>query len=316
MERSNPFLGMVDVGQAEMILNQYRKDEPQNAAGAEDLLNELLEALAEATQLIGDADDFHNFAVSISRVTNDNRKTVDIIQAGLKIHQQNTDLLADAIKYGYSCGEKDQCRQWYETLTQIDKSRWTWRTFSFCIDYLLAEWTSSDQNTYSIEDILKLAKDYQAMIPDEEDAWLCEFDIYNGTNQKEKGILVLESAIEKFAFCPRCWLRYVDILMERGDYEKAEPIIRKMCRNPKTIEKVNASYMYFLDGQCKLQRFLNSEAYDEGEFDEKEIWKIYRAFRKALSASGLRENIKSKIDEYISDIVSDTDILFPDEWRN
>ena len=315
-ENNNPFIGMVDVGQAEIILNQYRRDCPQDTAGTEDLLDKLLEALYEAEQLVGDANDFHNFSVSISKVTSDNQKTLKIVEAGLKIYPQNTDLLADAIKYGYSCGEREKCKQWYQTLKNIDKSRWTWRAFSFSIDYLLAEWTSSEKEDYTKESILDLAKEYQEKIPDEEDAWLCEFEIYDGTNQREKGVAVLEEATAKFRFCPRCWLRYVDILMDRGDYEKAEPIIRKMCKNPKTTEKINASYMYFLDGQCKLQKLYNSDAYDNDEVDEKDVWAVYKAFKRALSARGLRENIKSQIEEYILALSSETGIEFPDEWRN
>ena len=312
-ESKNPFVGMVDVGQAEIILNQYRKDNPTNMSGAEELIDNLLEALNKAAQLIGEADDFHNFAVSISRVTSDSQKTLEIVQAGLNIYPQNTDLLADAIKYGYSCGEREKCKQWYQTLTKVDKSRWTWRAFSFSIDYLLAEWTSSNQSDYSIEDILNLAKEYQTRIPDEEDAWLCEFEIYDGTNQREKGILVLKRAIEKFRFCPRCWLRYADILMDRGEFEEAEPIIRKMCKNPKTIEKINASYMYFLDGQCKLQKLYNSEAYDNDEVGEKDVRPVYKAFKRALSARGPRENVKSQINEYIAALSSETGIDFEDE---
>lgn len=315
-EHNNIFIGIADVGQAETILNQYRRDYPHDASGTESLLNDLLDALDAADQLIGDANDFHNFAVSISKVINDNQKATDIVQAGLKIHPMNADLLADAIKYGYSCGEKEKCKEWYHTLNTIDKSRWTWRAFSFCIDYLLAEWTSSNQNDYTIEDILKVAKDYQNMIPDEEDAWLCEFEIYDGTNQREKGIKILEEAIAKFRFCPRCWLRYADIMMDRGEYEIAEPIIRKMLKNPKTSEKINASYMHFLDSQCKLEKLYASDAYEDGEVDEKAVWIVYRAFRKALSASGLRENIKAQINEYIVELSDETGIEFPDEWRN
>ncbi len=190
------------------------------------------------------------------------------------------------------------------------------QNLSFSIDYLLAEWTSSEKEDYTIESILDLAKEYQEKIPDEEDAWLCEFEIYDGTNQREKGVAVLEEVTAKFRFCPRCWLRYADILMDRGEYEKAEPIIRKMCKNPKTTEKINASYMYFLDGQCKLQKLYNSDAYDNDEVDEKDVWAVYKAFKRALSARGLRENIKSQIEEYILALSSETGIEFPDEWRN
>lgn len=322
-QKDNPFKGIKDVGQAESILNQFRRDNQGNEDGAENLLHDLLEALFEnEDSLFGDANDFHNFAVSISKLTQDNQNATRIIKAGLKIHPMNTDLLADAIKYGYNCGEKAVCKQCYCTLQSIDKSRWTWRAFSFSKDYLMDEWTSNIQNDYSIDDIFKLVHEYQTHKPDAEDAWLCEFEVYEATNRKEEGIKVLETAINKFRFCPRCWLRYADLMMDRGEYEKAEPVIRKMCRNPKSGDTINASYMYFLDGQCRLTRLFESNEYEEYDDDEdaavkveKEVWKVYKSFRKSLTSSGLRENVKAQIDEYITQIENDTNIHFPDEWR-
>ena len=150
------------------------------------------------------------------------------------------------------------------------------------------------------------------MKPYEEDAWLCEYEIYDGTNQREKGIKVLEEAISKFSLCPRCWLRYADIQMDSGEYELAEPIIRKMCRNPKSSESINPSYMHFLDGQCKMTKLLHSDAYENGEIDEKAVWEIYRAFHRSLTSSGLRESRRSKIDEYIVQLADESGIKFPD----
>lgn len=324
--RENVFRGMRDVGQAESILNQYRRDHPSDLSGVEGLLNDLLDALFEDNhELFGDADDFHNFAVSVSRLFQDNQKAVTIVKIGLNVHPMNTDLLADAIKYGYNCGERESCKQWYQTLQSIDKSRWSWRAFSFSKDYLMDEWTSNTENNYSIDDVLKLVKEYQQYLPDEEDAWQCEFEVYRTTNRMGDGIRILEKAIERFRFCPKCWLRYADIMMERGEYEKAEPIIRKMCRNPKSGMSINSAYMYFLDGQCKLTKLYDSDEYElfedrEADNDtalkvEKAVWGIYNAFHKSLISSDLRENIRSQIDEYIAQLGADTHIMFPSEWR-
>ena len=322
-EKVNSFMGITDVGQAEVILSQFRKDFPQDAEGAEKLLDDLLEALAVADPLVGEANDFHNFSVSISRLINDNQKTIAIVEKGLEIYPNNTDLLADAIKYGYSCGKRAECKGWYQTLLTIDKARWTWRAFSFSIDYLLDEWTSNKNADYTIESIIELAHSYQANIPDNEDAWDCEYQIYAGTNQKDRGLEVLENAIKKFRFCPRCWLRYADIMMDNGDFEKAEPIIKKILRNPKSRENINISYVHFLDGQCKLYKLNTSEgmppihAEDSPERRAYEdlVWSIYQSFRKALAASGIRENVKAQINEYIEELYGDSGIEFPDEWR-
>lgn len=314
-KEKNIFIGISDVGQAESIFNQYKRDYPQDLSGAETLLDDLIGALYETEQLVGDPEDFHNFAVSISKTTNDNLKANYIIKKGLLIHPLDTDLLADAIKYGYSCGEKENCKKWYNTLLTIDQARWSWRAFSFSIEYLLEEWTSDKQNGYTIEDILKLAKIYQCMKPDEEDAWYSEYEIYAGTNQRDKSIKILENAIEKFRFCPRCWLRYADIMIDNGEYEKAEPIISKMRKNPKTRERINNSYMHFLDAQCKISRLYASDEYENGDIDKDAVWIIFKAFRKALLSSGLRENIKTQIDEYIVELSNESGIEFPDEWK-
>lgn len=71
--------------------------------------------------------------------------------------------------------------------------------------------------------------------------------------------------------------------------------------------------MYFLDGQCKLQKLYNSEAYDNDEVEEKDVRAVYNAFKRALSARGLRESVKSQIDEYVAALSSETGIEFEDE---
>lgn len=303
----NPFWGMTDVGQAEHTFNQFRIDNPNKKDAQLKLLSDLLDALLGAEEkLNGDADDFHNFAVTVSKIANDNKNAYAIVREGLKIHNINTDLLADALMYGANSGEKDACRHHYAVLLGVDKSCWTWRAFSFTITYLMDMYASSDSSLATIDEILNLAKEYQSYLPEKEDAWISLFRIYDGTNQRSRGIQVLEEAIDKFRFCPKCWLRYADIMMDDGEYEKAEPVIRKMLRNPKTTEFINTSYMYFLDGQCKMSRLMDSDAYYLGEVKEEEVCRIYRSFNLARKAQGLRESVNQRIDEYIDRLEIET----------
>ena len=306
--KQNAFSGLKDVGQAERIYNRFARENNNDDRMIEDIVLDLLRALRESDTIYGDDDDFHNFAGTCSNTLDDNRAAYDIVYEGLKLYPTNTDLLADAIKYGYSCGEKDKCKLYYETLVTIDKAKWTWRAFSFAIDYLLDEWSSKDSE-YSVEDMLSLAEEYKQTLPDEED------EVYDGTNQKEKGISILEEAISKFTFCPRCWLRYADLMIDRGEYAKAEPVIKKMLMFPKSKDKINPSYMFYLDAQCKLYTWRSSEAYENGEINKAQIMCIYRAFRKALSASGLRASTKRQIEDNIVEIENETDIEFPEDWK-
>lgn len=308
-QEKNPFVGITDVGQAEHMLNKFRMEHPDEQESLLQMLSDMLEALLTSEEdLSGDADDFHNFAVTISKVANDNKNAYAIIKEGLKIHDVNTDLLADALLYGANSGAKEECSNWYHILQSIDKSRWTWRAFSFTITYLLDLYASKEKNACPIDDILNLAMQYQQYRPDAEDAWISLYRIYDETNQRKKAVEVLEDAIKTFRFCPKCWLRYADTMIDYGEYEKAEPIIKKMLRNPNTSEYINSSYMHFLDGQCKMAKLMETEAYYEGNIDEQAVWSIYRSFQLARKAKGLRENINQRIDEYIDRLMIDTGI--------
>lgn len=310
-KEQNPFWGIVDVGQAEHTFNLFRINNKDNRDAQLRVMSDLLDALLGADEpLIGDSDDFHNFAVSVSKVANDNKSAYAIVREGLKIHNVNSDLLADALMYGANAGEKEECEKWYNVLLGVDKACWTWRAFSFTITYLMDIYASSENSVATIDEILALAEGYQKCLPDCEDAWISLYRVYDRTNQRTKGIEVLEEAIAKFRFCPKCWLRYADIMVDDGKYEKAEPIIKKMLRNPITTEHINTSYMHFLDGQCKMARLMDSDAYEMGEINEADVMRIYRSFRLARKAQGLRENVDQRIEEYIDRLVVETGIEY------
>lgn len=305
----NVFLGLHDVGQAEDILNRYRRENPDDINAIEKMLNDLLDALLSCQDpLTGGADDFHNFTVSISKISGDNRSALQIAEQGLKLHSDNTDLLADAILYGRNCGERDDCATWYKKLLTIDQSAWTWRAFSFSIDYLLDEYASKKTTS---DEIQKLVSAYQKYKPDEEDAWLSEYDFYNSTNNRSKGLEALNTADAKFRFCPKCWLRLADIKMDDGLYDEAEPFIKKLKRNPKSGESVNMSYVFLLDGLCRMTKLMNTDEYEDGEYDEKEIYRVYKSFNISTSMPGYRDNIRQQIVEQIDRLERETGVDYP-----
>ncbi len=317
-KKNDSFEGLTDIGRAEEMIGMFRRDHPDDDAGVEDMLSQMLEELdrkGDSIKLSGTENDFHNFAVSITKILKDYDAATTIVSEGLKLHPYNTDLLADAIEYGSSSSTyQKNCGQWYRTLKGIDKKNWTWRSFSFSIDYLMSEYAKSS-SVLSFDEILTLADQYQSYIPDREDAWLSKFNIYDQTNQREEGIHVLEEAMELFDSCPKCWLRYADIMMDRGKYENAEPVIKKILRDPKSSESVNMAYVYFLDSQCKMRRLINSDDYDEGIFEEKAVRKVYKSLQLALKSLDLRDNVRQRAEEYITRLEVETDIPYPENWR-
>lgn len=308
-QKSSKFPGLRDVGQADDILNRFRRENPWDAKGIEEMLNDLLEVLLSCQDpLTGSADEFHNFTVSISKICGDNRSALQIAEEGLRAHSNNTDLLGDAILYGRNCGEREECTNWFDKLLTIDKSAWTWRAFSFSIDFLLDEYASKNATA---EEILTLVKDYQMYKPDEEDAWLSECDFYCSINNRSKGIESLDAADKRFKFCPKCWLRLADIKMDDGLYDEAEPFIKKLRRNPKSGESVNMSYVFLLDGLCRMTKMMNTDEYENGEYDSKEIERVYKSFRISTSMPGYRDNIRQQIVEQIDRLERETEVEYP-----
>ena len=312
-EHNNPFEGMTDVGQAEVEFNQFRLNNPDDIDAQKAVLSDMLDALLGAEeQLTGDADDFHNFAVTVSKVVNDNKNAYAIVREGLKIHNVNTDLLADALLYGANAGEKEACEEWYNVLMSVDKSKWTWRAFSFTITYLLNLYSSSESSIANLDTILALAKEYQTYLPDDESAWMSMYRVYDKTNQRAKAIEVLKAAIDKFRSCPKCCMRYADEMIDEGKYADAETAIRKMLRDPNATEQINTSYMHYLDGKCKMAKLIDTDAYWNGEVDEKDVKSIYRSFTLSRRSEGLRESVNQRIDEYINRLELETGVKFED----
>lgn len=296
-----------NVAKAYRMFEQAVIDDKEFPGTAEQMLNKLVPALMGAERpLIGDADDYHNFSVAVLKKYDEYGIALDIIQMGLEVHTMNTDLLSDAVRYAYNCSKPDISAQHYQALKEINKNKWTWRAFSFSIDYLLELYLAG--TTDDLGEVLELVKAYQYYFPKEEDAWKCEQDIYTQTNQYDKGIEVLENAIAKFKLCPKCWLRYADFMVDEGNYEKAIPVISKLCTNPISADHVNMAYVFYLDGLCRMTVWQQSQEYQKEEYDKTTVESIYRCFRKALKHTDCRPNLEEKINNLARTIMQETGI--------
>ncbi len=285
------------VGKAEEFITQAKRDGLSNAE-ISDYLYHLVDSLLddkENKRINGNADDFHNFGVTILKNASDYETALEIIQRGLEIHKTNTDLLADAIRYGYNCGKYEKCENWFSSLQKIPKTLWTWRAFSFSIDYMIDNLGAlSDESEYSVDlrinEIVSLAKSYQKFFPDNEDSYVCEYEIYRLTNQTEKGLEVLRHADQVMTSCPKCWLRYADIMMERNNFEEAEVTIKKLRTGVFLDSNVNMSYVFYLDGMCRMAKLL-----PQREFPEIEVNNIYKSFKMANDNGSLSQSSREKM---------------------
>lgn len=289
------------------------------------IVNSIMENKANRIDIGGNADAFHNFSVSILKIASDYATALEIVQLGLTIHPSNTDLLADAIRYGYNCGKAEDCKKWFDDLKKIETTSWTWRAFSFAIDYLLEVNASDITNTdtdETMKELLALVKKYQECWPDEEDSRFSEFEIYNRTNQKSKAYDVLSKAIADIKICPKCWLRYADIMVDRGEYEKAVPAIKNLCNNYLiSADSVNMGYVFYLRGICQMALLSKDDTDDPNDlfsnikYDPQKVEYVYDSFRLALTQDVLRENLKAKIIEKLNNIKEITGCDYPAELK-
>ena len=294
MLNANSDFSLNNVAKAYMLFEQAVIDEESNPRAAEDMLNKVMPALMEShTPIVGEADDFHNFSVAILKRFDDYRVAMDVIEMGLKAYPANTDLLADAIKYSANCAQRETASNHYFKLKMIDMSKWTWRSFSFSIDFLLDQYLEGDESR--LKDALSLVDAYKQYFPNREDPWKCEEDIYSKTNNIPKSIEVLKEAISKHSLCPKCWLRYADLMVDSGNYSEAAVYIKKLTTNPISADSVNMAYVFYMDGLCRMTAWQQTDEYQEEEFDEKTVNAIYRRFRKAVNHTDCRHNLREKI---------------------
>lgn len=294
-KRVNPYADLSNAGRAERLFNQVQGDGDRDEDQLDEMLYDLADALLmEGKRVSGDADDFHNLSVTFLRRADDFETAMEIVELGLKLHPMDPDLLADGINYGTNCGQADRSAELFDRLQAIDHSLWTWRAFSFSADHLLDRYLSGG-TAEDLDRVFELVHQYQEYYPTREDSRFIEYQIYDKTNQSQKAQEVLEKAINELNYCPKCWLRYADIMMEQGCNSKAEPWLKKLRSRPQSAESVDVSYAYYLDGLCRANAIL-----DSGEFDKDAVMGAYKALRLAKKHSSLRKRTEGKIDDLIT----------------
>lgn len=252
----------ISIGEAERLIKEYIYEDNDDAVY--DLVQEIL----AQDKVIGSVNDFHNFSVNFSR-RDDYETACCILDKGLEQFPRAVDLLADYLQSGVNCNRFDLCAKYYDRLLKIPMMRWTWRGFSFSVDYM----QSIADNIEEEEELLKwkqkmldIADQYYVYFPYSEDAFLVKADIFQYFNEKEKEVEILQKALEQIKSSPKCALRLADIFFERGDYEKTLEYIEK-CKygSVQTQEKINEGYMYYLSGLCKAAHMHQISSYDNEE---------------------------------------------------
>ncbi len=267
-------------------------------------LEELAEVALSNEKWVGDADDYHNFAVTYARLDQEDR-ACQILEQGMRAFPNNVDLLSDYIKYGVVCYEQEKCEKYYRKLSSIPKKRWNWRAYTFSIDYLLStlEFSEVDEAGYNRirEEACDLAIEFQTYFPDNEQGYVSEHDISKAYNDLGNSQLILEKALSTLSVAPKCALRLADILFERGDYIRTlECLQRCEVDSIKPQSGIDMGYLYLLMALSEIALFLRkSDSKNQEASDQVDVQAIYRHASAAndllKGKTSMRKNLRELI---------------------
>lgn len=261
-------------------------------------------------QWVGSSSDFHNLAVDFSKADR-NRSACNVLLRGLNIYPASINLLADFLKYGSEDGRWEECSKFYKTLHALGENEWNWRAYSFSIDYLLEirEKTEDIEARKAIQtEVIRLA---EAFVKKEESD-LAYFDlasVYRALNKNDEEESILEQAIAKNNFFPRCSLRLADIAIAKGNYLMALNRL-KLCQVAlKPQSDISLSYVYVLSVLCKSS-ILISKIIDGNEVNanyQDESISIYKDYNSAI-AIGLDGIMKETLQAVVAVVENQTGI--------
>lgn len=198
---------------AEEIKSLNQAEQIVDTSDDADTITRIYERIIQG-EISGDADNYHNIAVSFSR-RQQSERACNICQAGLKKWPGNIDLNADALNYAMDAGLTDKLQGFAETLQKNcpDHSRWNWRGFRFLFMYYIKlkpkgyEWAAEN-----------LLAEYKKYLPADERAYLSESEWYQSIGKQEKAVQALEEAVKNMK-APQCALALTDLYFDRADYK-------------------------------------------------------------------------------------------------
>lgn len=275
---------------------------------------EIVNASLQKSELIGTSADFHNVGVECAR-NNAEDIACDYIERGLVKYPASVDLLADYIKYGAACDRIEECEKYYCILNEIPKTNWNWRAFRFSIDYLMIKLEKGDFGSELKQTMLVLADEFRQYLPNDENSYLAQAEIYSRFNEREREIASLEEAVAKIAKAPKSLLRLSDIYYEDGRFEEALIALHRCELDSLEAQMgVSQGYLYYLDGLCQsniLMRELADDNQMEKDVIREKVIKIYDNLRLSKKSLDKSFNIQTEWKFLVTMLEVKTKIEYP-----
>lgn len=254
-------------------------------------------------EIEGTADEIHNFSTELARAGYYGRACF-VLERGIAQYKFNTDLLADYLAYGVRCGETKKCESYYQKLDRIPDKRKTWRAFRFAVDYLIyriSETTDDEKIATLKNDALNIVERFKKAMPEEELAYLCEYDIYEATFDESTGLKKLEEFLNNekrvAKVAPKCHLKYIDKMLQKGEYEKITLYANDgAAEAAQEQESVDTGYFFYALALAKDALWLKSEK-KKDDIEKKEAAEILRCYQTAYDALDTNKSAYFKVIE-------------------
>ena len=270
----------------------------------------------------GDADDFHNYAVTFARI-NDYDAACLVLKYGLKRFPYNVDLLADFLIYAPDSSSEnryEECDCFYAILKKIDKRLWTWRGFDFSIQYLVGKLELDYNKTDDIlNEVNILVNEYLEYYPLDEKSYLMAYMIkrkYSKCSDVVNPERYLEEAVGSSIKSPRCALKLAEKMFDKKEFDKALELLNNTIYDSlENSNGVSLSNAYLLRYTIKISSLINKlDMYKKIDVNEELVSYIknaYLDYRIAKELDGNSSKIKSAY-QYIKIIEVATGIAIDD----
>lgn len=225
-------------------------------------------------------DDYHNRAVRAAiddENVNDIARALNEVREGLQSYPNNVDLLADAVQWAPigqpgqwgktsdgadegDSGIRLRCAEdFYQQLRKIEPF-WNWRAYTFSINYFVdrktSVYVSRDAREKILDEAIELADRFIAKDLDPDRAYSAKAKALIAKGHvKEAERLLDDVVIGDMAGCvpvSACCLRYVDLLIEAGRYQKAVRVAEKgILYNAQSQPSASLSYFVFCEALAR-----------------------------------------------------------------
>ena len=225
--------------------------------------------------------------------------------------------LADLIRYGISSGQYHLCDEPYLTLSQISKSRWNWRAFSFSIDYLIEKINhiETDEEQYKLKHQALVLADQFIEKEKSDQAYFKKANILSvfygeGEEELTEGD-VLQIGLEQVRVAPKCALRLADIMFDKGEYQKSIENLQKCCINTFNPQPdINSSYAFLLLALSKASKIFSENQEGNNPEFEALVHSMYKDFHTAIR-NGLNDTFSRTANTAIKVIEAQTGYEYP-----